>query len=348
MQQYNPKEAAKKNNPELNMDPEDFPEIFIKNQYDKYVFSDVAGPGPYYDYYYTLAKNINNAKIYWKPLFKKEDKMKAFEIEGDDIIFLTAKGASNYKICKTSLINPNVDHPEVLVDEDSTATITDFVKTKKGLFFVKTKNGVDAKLYCLEAGKFREVPIPNSAGYIDVISKSPEYNDLWIETRGWTNKKKRYKYSWIKNKFITQELNKTTTYSNFENVIIKEIEIPSHDGTLVPLSLIYNKDLKLNGTNRVLLHGYGVYGLSRKPKMSDIDAFSSLLAEGGVFGKKKLNTPKTTEAMATIINVLDNIPAAIFASESHLKTKLMAKPAIIQPIVPQTLTIGNCFAGSFI
>lgn len=272
---------SKKNNPELKMNPEDFPEILVKNQHDKYIFSDVAGPGPFYDYYYIMAENINNAKIDWKPLFKKEDKMKAFEVDGDDIIFLTAKGASNYQICKTSLINPNIDSPEVLVNEDITATITDFVLTKKGLFFVKTKNGVEAKLYCLKDGKIREVPIPNSAGFINLISKSPKYHDLWIETRGWTSKKKRYRYNSAKNKFILEELNKTNNSSNFENIIIKEIEIPSHDGALVPLSLIYNKNIKLNSSNRVLLHGYGAYGLSRKPKMDGI--LVNWVKNGGIY-----------------------------------------------------------------
>lgn len=272
---------SKKNNPELNINSEDFPEIIINNQYDKYIFSDVAGPGPFYDYYYTLAKNIDNTKIDWKPLFKKKDKVKAFEVDGNNMIFLTANKASNYKICKISLTNPNINQPKVLVAEDSIATITDFALTKKGLFFVKTKNGVEAKLYHLEDGKTREVPIPNSAGFINIISKSPNYNDLWIEIRGWTSKEKRYRYDWVKDRFSHEELNETNNHSSFENIIIKEIEIPSYDGTLVPLSLIYNKNIKLNGSNRVLLHGYGSYGISRKPEMYDI--LVNWVKNGGIY-----------------------------------------------------------------
>ena len=39
-----------------------------------------------------------------------------------------------------------------------------------------------------------------------------------------------------------------------------EVKIPSYDGTLVPLSIVYPKKLKLDGSNPTLLEGYGGYG----------------------------------------------------------------------------------------
>jgi prolyl oligopeptidase len=39
-----------------------------------------------------------------------------------------------------------------------------------------------------------------------------------------------------------------------------EVKVRSHDGALVPMSIIHRKDLKLDGTKPTLLLGYGSYG----------------------------------------------------------------------------------------
>ena len=44
------------------------------------------------------------------------------------------------------------------------------------------------------------------------------------------------------------------------NLIVEEVEVSSYDGTLVPLTIIRRKDLKLNGNNVAIVQGYGAYG----------------------------------------------------------------------------------------
>ena len=45
-----------------------------------------------------------------------------------------------------------------------------------------------------------------------------------------------------------------------ENYTSERVMAPSHDGTLVPISLVYRKDLKKSEGNPTLLYGYGSYG----------------------------------------------------------------------------------------
>src|SRR5690606_12375472 len=77
----------------------------------------------------------------------------------------------------------------------------------------------------------------------------------------------------------------------------------------------------------------------------DMLLFSSVaFLIGGVFGRTKLNNPRMSEAMLAIRKVFLNKPSLTPASESQPK-KLMANPATIQPIVPQTRMLEKDFSG---
>ncbi len=272
---------SKKNNPEIAMNAGDFPEVIVQNQHDNYLFSNVSGASAYYEYYYTAYDNLYDEKIHWKPLFTQEDKIPYFFVDKDDMYFVTAKDASNFKMCKTSLKNPDVRNAEVLVEEDPNATISDFIITQQGLFFVKTKNGVSSKLYRLQLGVVEEIPIPKPAGAIYLIGKDANYDDLWIEISGWTTRDARYRYDVTTKRFTEESIYPTQTQPNYDAITVEEIEVPSHDGTLIPMSLIYHKNRQKNGRNHVLMHGYGTYGFTLTPEMSNL--MMEWVQKGGIY-----------------------------------------------------------------
>jgi prolyl oligopeptidase len=281
----NPKQRnvyfSKKNNPEIQMNAGDFPEVMLQNPDDNYLFSNVSGASAYYEYYFTEYSNLNAKKITWKSLFTQDDKVPFFSVVEDEVYFLTARNASNFKICKTSLKNPDVQNAEVLVEEDAAATISDFTVTKEGVFYVKTKNGVSSKLYKLIDGKSEEIPIPKPAGAIYLLSKGPSFSDLWIEISGWTTNEVRYKYNSEENTFTEENLYGKKTATNYDDIVVEEIEVPSHDGVLIPLSLIYNKTLQKDGNNHMLMRGYGTYAFSLIPEVDPL--MMQWIAKGGLY-----------------------------------------------------------------
>jgi len=66
-----------------------------------------------------------------------------------------------------------------------------------------------------------------------------------------------------------------------ENLVTEEVEVPGHDGTMVPLSIIHRKDLALDGASSAILQGYGAYGISARPAFS---VMNSLALHGVVLG----------------------------------------------------------------
>ena len=55
---------------------------------------------------------------------------------------------------------------------------------------------------------------------------------------------------------------------NREDYIVKRLNCPSHDGRLIPITITYHKNTKLDGNAHLLLYGYGSYGSSMPPNFS--------------------------------------------------------------------------------
>jgi prolyl oligopeptidase len=82
---------------------------------------------------------------------------------------------------------------------------------------------------------------------------------------------------------------------DFSDIETHEVHYPSKDNTLIPLSLIHKKGLRLDGDNPTLLRGYGSYGINLnpffRPLMKTWYDLGGVLAVahirgGGEYGKK--------------------------------------------------------------
>lgn len=271
---------SKENNSECVIRENDFPFVYIFNTKDQFIFGAVREASSFSDVYYAPTEDLKNGKIIWKPLFKKSEKIKRYVLQGTDIIFLTAKENSNYQIHKTSILQPNFEQPEILVKAKADEVIKDFELTKDGLYFSTNQNGVASKLYYFDGSKEKEILLPIKSGSISLESKGKQFSELWITLSGWLSDDKRYLYSYVDNNFKDANLVPIVSFSEFKNFIVKEIEISSHDGVQVPLSLIYKKGTKKSKQNPVLFYGYGAYGSSMSPFFSP--RVLTWVLEGGI------------------------------------------------------------------
>jgi prolyl oligopeptidase len=254
---------SKKSNPEINIDPADFPEICEFNINDKYILGKLNGASSNLDYYYATIGEFENKKIQWKQLFKKEQGFTSPIIVNEDVYCLSSKNSPNYKIIKTKIANPDFDHAETIVDENKNETIDSYEIIKEGIVYSITKNGIEAKLYFVDSNKIiKPITLPIKAGTVIIRTKNKYSSDIWVHAGGWLNPLKRYRYDLLKNSYKEDQITPVTSYPEFDNFIVEEIEFPSHDGVMLPVSIIYKKALKKNKMNNVLIEGYGAYGES--------------------------------------------------------------------------------------
>ncbi|MDH7446085.1 prolyl oligopeptidase family serine peptidase [Aquimarina sp. 2201CG14-23] len=269
---------SKESCPELDIKEEDYPVVQYESNKDSYLFGILDGDSSYKDTYYASIKGINKESLNWNLLFSKEDKVKDFILRGDDIFFTTAKNASNFKICKTSLKRPNFQQPLILVAEKEKSVILDFEIVKDDIYFTTLKNGVESKLFVLTEDLIeKEIQLPKPSGGSYLKSNGV---DLYVSMRGWTIPYCLYKYDIKEKVFQKADLLLENSNSKFKDLIVEEIEIKSHDDTILPISIIHKRGLKKDGNNSTLILGYGSYGASFTPFFSI--PLLTWVTEGGV------------------------------------------------------------------
>lgn len=259
---------SNKTNPELAIGPEEFPiNYYHKNSNKNYGL--VVTVDKRLKLYTSDFKN-DFSPTKWITLIDKKDEVINFNVDKEFIYYQTFKNAPNYKIIKVPITNPNIENAVTVIEEPKNGNITGFTITKDGLFYSLTENGVQTKVYFLAKGKSVpiELKLPFQAGSANLSSINENKSELWVTISGWTSPTKRYLYNPANNTFSFQPLTKQIEYPEFKDMVSKEVMVPSHDGTMVPVSIIYNKKTKLNGQNPVLMMGYGAYGMSMQPRFS--------------------------------------------------------------------------------
>ncbi|HFK5570248.1 prolyl oligopeptidase [Elizabethkingia meningoseptica] len=268
-----------KNNTELGMDEKKAPIILDSN--NGFYISMLLDNDYYRQTYIIPKQDLLQGRKSWKPFYNKEDKVRSLQIVDNDVFFLSQYNSQNYILCKTSLTKPDFINPEVLIPEKKDEVIGQYRITKDGIYYTTIKNGVEAKLYLYKGGKDILIKLPYSSGNINLQAKGKDFPDIWISCSGWANEEQRFRYDLKKDVFLPESLTPIIEYPEFKDIIVKEITVKARDGEDIPLSLIYNKNIKLNGKNPILIDAYGAYGYSRTPFFSRI--YLLWANQGGVF-----------------------------------------------------------------
>lgn len=255
--------ASSKKNPELNIQPKDYPDVDVfKNS--PYMILGKYTVENNLTLYYAPKTELKLEKINWKPLTTENDEIRQFFVQGKDIYFLTTKGNDKFKIIKTSFDKPDLQNATIIDQGNKEWKISpDYIaQSKDYLIYNKTKNELTTKTYQYEykTGKTTEINVPLK-GNILALGLSKEDNEILFVNLGWTIPHNFYSYNASSQKVSKGIFNIKLNYPNIDQLVYKEVEISSWDGTLVPLSIVYNKSkLKKDGSNITFMEGYGAYG----------------------------------------------------------------------------------------
>ncbi|PRY13174.1 prolyl oligopeptidase [Pontibacter ummariensis] len=121
-----------------------------------------------------------------------------------------------------------------------------------------------------------ELPVATS---VHNFSGAPNKDEVYYRYNAYTFPSVVYKFN---TKTFERTLTERTTVSyDIDNFEYKEVEYPGKDGTLIPMTLIYEKGLRLEGGNPTLLKAYGGFGVISTPHFDP--GIIHFVKKGGVF-----------------------------------------------------------------
>jgi prolyl oligopeptidase len=257
-------------NPELGIAAKEFPSAFINESYPDYLIGFVETVQREMRIFYAPVSELKHKKIKWDVLCKPSDNLvRGIVFHGDYVYAVTHSGAPKYKVVRTKVKHPDWEHAETVIPEGADS-IRYIIKSGHYLLIVYS-NGVVNRLvkYDLATGATAEIKLPAS-GTVDVGCPDWKTDRCLVYITSWTSPLTIYDFDAQKDTFAKSIFNTDVTYPGFENLVSEEVEVPGHDGTMIPLSIIYKKGIPLDGSNSCILSGYGAYGISATPYFSTL------------------------------------------------------------------------------
>ncbi len=272
--------ASREEYPELNALTEQFTSVYFTDDY-KYIvlrLSSVKSESPIFVAPYA---ELKNKKIKWRQIVKPSDDITDVFISGEKLFLLTHKDAPHYKITLTSLSKPNFNTAQVVVPESKDGVIISIHNSKNYLYY-SLGNGIIRDKYQVNINTLKGKKVDFPTGVNSSLSLNQRENDnIYCNNVNWLTPLTTYEYNPEKGGIVKSKyLNSETNYPDYNKLYtVEEVEVKSHDGVMVPLSIIYPKNIKMDGNNPAYITGYGGYGYSYEPRFS---ARLSVLLEQGV------------------------------------------------------------------
>jgi prolyl oligopeptidase len=219
--------------------------------------------------------DMDQGHIHWKPLTQRADKLvRSFAITPEWLYSITSADAPHYKIVRSRLDSPDWAHAETVIPE--AADSVDSMTESKDYLLVAYTDGINGRLvrHALATGTSSEVTLPLK-GTVRATCPDAHSNRCLVMISSWLQPLTVYEVDAatgeVRNSVFTTEVR----YPEIADLVAEEVEVPGYDGTMIPLSIIHRKDIKLDGSSPCILEGYGAYGSSWNPGFSPLYSVAS-------------------------------------------------------------------------
>jgi prolyl oligopeptidase len=266
--------------PKIAFAPLDFPSVRVFPTSEYLIGQIHHGDSQELTLYTARRDALGKKTVPWKKVCGVSDAVVAFEIYGEFVYLVTSKGAPRYKVVRVSLAEPNFAKAEVVLPE-SEIVLTSVSASQAAVFVNATRNGsgLVVQVDPDETDKPKRLEPPQNLT-AEVAETSPFFPDIFVSTESWTKGGALYTYDPAKGEFVASALQPKGAFDDVPGYTSKEVEVKSHDGAMVPLSIIYKEGLKFDGTHPLMLNGYGAYGSIRRAGFSPMNL--AWLERGGV------------------------------------------------------------------
>lgn len=222
--------------------------------------------------------DIHDAAAPWRKIADVPDDSTGFDIHGDHLYLVTHHDAPRFKVVRLNLADGNFQTAEVVMAPSEAVVVG--VGVAADAVYVQQLDGGIGRLFRIpfEGGAAKPVPLPFD-GAIEELFVNAAEPGVYVRAASWT-KSPVYLYYDPKTNQVADTKIVPPSPVDFSGIESEEVKAKAADGTLVPLSIVHKRGLKLDGSHPTLLHGYGSYGITYDPNFDP--ASLAWLERGGV------------------------------------------------------------------
>jgi len=191
------------------------------------------------------------------------------EHQGDQFFVRTTEGGRNFRVLMAPAADPRPENRTEKIAHREDVMVESVDAFERHLVITERENGLRRLRIEDETGDTHFVEMPETV-YTLAPGENPEYETSTL----------RFHYTSLVTPLTAYDYDMKTR----ERTLVKQAPVrggydasryetarvfaPSRDGTKVPVSMVYRKEMRRDGGNPTLLYGYGSYGISIDPAFS--------------------------------------------------------------------------------
>jgi len=203
---------------------------------------------------------IGRPDLRWQRIATAADQITKVQLRGNELFLLSHAGAPRNKLLALDLRRPELARAVAVVPEPASGVLEGFQLRRKGLI-AQLRQGTALVLRQHgpgdRSGRALPLPYPGAAWLID--EPAPVDDSVLFSMTGWTRWQQFYR---VRHGVALAVAFGAEPVLPALDLQVTEVEVPSHDGVKVPMTVLHKRGLALDGSNPVLVHGYASYGMS--------------------------------------------------------------------------------------
>ncbi len=226
-----------------------------------------------------VAFYLRNPVGEWTRVADFADKVRSMWLGFDGRLYaLALAGSPRGRIVAMPMAKPALANAVVVVPEGE--GVIQYAAPAATRLYVVTLAGGPSEVRMFDLAGKPLGTLPSEPISTNSIGERLEGDEILVGSSSYLSDLAWYRYSPRGGKLARTALAEKSKVSFADAEVVREMAV-SKDGTKVPINIVMKKGTRLDGSNPVLLYGYGGYGLSEQPYFSPRNRV--WLDAGGVF-----------------------------------------------------------------
>lgn len=234
-----------------------------------------------YNGFNTSMKTVGSNPSWKQVMFEKDSVLYYPKERNGDMYFLRYKNGQK-NLIKTTI--DNISYPSkdnVIFGPEEDYIITSYAVSNSNIYVITSKYGIEHKAYAINKNNdvtLLELDYPITG--LSFYSHDSSLNTITLLQSSW---KENYIFIDVDDSLnitVNDEVTRKTP-KEFKNIRTEIIEVTSHDGTMVPMTIVKPNNFDSTNAKKAIITAYGSYGISMESYYSI--AILDFVKQGNVF-----------------------------------------------------------------